>query len=205
MTELHDRVASVTERIRLRSHDRRRAYLEDIAAMEASPDSDRRQVGCSNMAHAAAAAGEDQQNVLAAGDRRAANIGIITAYNDMLSAHQPFETYPQVIRAAARAAGGTAQGATTASATYRLSATSSPTGSGLGTRSTESRMISSASANGVNDMFQCPRNTPTKLHGRCSLSSWSRIMPSQAVRQAPVDPGIQKITVPFASPANARD
>ena len=109
MTELHDRVASVTERIRQRSHDRRRAYLEDIAAMEESPDSDRRQVGCSNMAHAAAAAGEDQENVLAASDRRSANIGIITAYNDMLSAHQPFESYPQVIRAAARAAGGSAQ------------------------------------------------------------------------------------------------
>lgn len=119
MTELHDRVASVTERIRQRSHDRRQAYLADIAAMEASPDSDRRQVGCSNMAHAAAAAGEDQQSVLAATDtptadrptteRPAANIGIITAYNDMLSAHQPFEAYPQVIRAAARAAGGTAQ------------------------------------------------------------------------------------------------
>ena len=106
MTELHDRVASVTERIRQRSHDRRRAYLDDIAAMEESPDSDRRQVGCSNMAHAAAAAGEDQENVLAASDRRAANIGIITAYNDMLSAHQPFESYPQVIRAAARGAGG---------------------------------------------------------------------------------------------------
>ena len=109
MTELHDRVASVTERIRQRSHDRRQAYLEDIAAMEASPDSDRRQVGCSNMAHAAAAGGEDQQSVLAAGGRPAANIGIISAYNDMLSAHQPFEGYPQVIRAAARAAGGTAQ------------------------------------------------------------------------------------------------
>ena len=109
MTALHDRVATVTERIRRRSHDRRRAYLDDIAAMEASPDSDRRQVGCSNMAHAAAAAGEDQEHVLAAGDRPAPNIGIITAYNDMLSAHQPFETYPQVIRAAARAAGGTAQ------------------------------------------------------------------------------------------------
>ncbi|MEK9935979.1 MAG: dihydroxy-acid dehydratase, partial [Rhodobiaceae bacterium] len=109
MTELHDRVASVTERIRQRSHDRRRAYLDDITAMEESPDSDRRQVGCSNMAHAAAAAGEDQETVLAAGDRRTANIGIITAYNDMLSAHQPFESYPQVIRAAARAAGGTAQ------------------------------------------------------------------------------------------------
>ena len=109
MTALHDRVSTVTERIRRRSHDRRRAYLDDIAAMEASPDSDRRQVGCSNMAHAAAAAGEDQEHVLAAGDRPAPNIGIITAYNDMLSAHQPFETYPQVIRAAARAAGGTAQ------------------------------------------------------------------------------------------------
>src|SRR6056300_1171323 len=109
MTKLHDRVASVTERIRQRSHDRRRAYLDDIAAMEASPDSDRRQVGCSNMAHAAAAAGADQETVLAAGDSPAPNIGIITAYNDMLSAHQPFESYPQVIRAAARAAGGTAQ------------------------------------------------------------------------------------------------
>ena len=109
MTELHDRVASVTERIRQRSHDRRQAYLDDIAAMEESPDSDRRQVGCSNMAHAAAAAGEDQEHVLAASGRPVANIGIITAYNDMLSAHQPFETYPQVIRAAARAAGGTAQ------------------------------------------------------------------------------------------------
>jgi phosphogluconate dehydratase len=109
MTKLHDRVASVTERIRQRSRDRRRAYLDDIAAMEASPDSDRRQVGCSNMAHAAAAAGADQETVLAAGDSPAPNIGIITAYNDMLSAHQPFESYPQVIRAAARAAGGTAQ------------------------------------------------------------------------------------------------
>ena len=109
MTDLHDRVASVTERIRQRSHDSRQAYIADIAAMEESPDSDRRQVGCSNMAHAAAAAGEDQNSVLATGGGRVPNIGIITAYNDMLSAHQPFETYPQIIRAAARAAGGTAQ------------------------------------------------------------------------------------------------
>ena len=109
MTQLHDRVASVTERIRSRSHDRRQAYLEDIAAMESSPDSDRRSVSCSNMAHAAAAAGPDQAQVLGAGEMLAPNIGIITAYNDMLSAHQPFEGYPQVIRAAARAAGGTAQ------------------------------------------------------------------------------------------------
>ena len=102
MTETIDRVASVVERIRLRSHDQRQAYLDDIAAMESSPDSDRRQLGCSNMAHAAAAAGPDQDQVLATGAERVPNIGIITAYNDMLSAHQPFEGYPQVIRAAAR-------------------------------------------------------------------------------------------------------
>ena len=101
MTQLHDRIATVTERIRSRSHDQRQAYLEDIAAMEESPDSDRRAVSCSNMAHAAAAAGPDQDNVLGTGGELAPNIGIITAYNDMLSAHQPFESYPQVIRAAA--------------------------------------------------------------------------------------------------------
>ena len=109
MTQLHDHVASVTERIRRRSQDRRQAYLEDIAAMESSPDSDRRGVSCSNMAHAAAAAGPDQAQILGAGESPVPNIGIVTAYNDMLSAHQPFEGYPQVIRAAARAAGGTAQ------------------------------------------------------------------------------------------------
>ena len=109
MTQLHDRVATVTERIRSRSRDRRQAYLEDIAAMESSPDSDRRSVSCSNMAHAAAAAGPDQTQVLGAGDALVPNIGIITAYTAMLSAHQPFDSYPQVIRAAARAAGGTAQ------------------------------------------------------------------------------------------------
>ena len=109
MTEPIDRVASVTERIRRRSHDQRQAYLDDIAAMESSPDSDRRHVGCSNMAHAAAAAGTDQDQILAGGAGRVPNIGIITAYNDMLSAHQPFEGYPQIIRAAARGAGGTAQ------------------------------------------------------------------------------------------------
>ena len=100
MTELHDRIATVTERVTRRSHDQRQAYLEDIAAMEESPDSDRRQVSCSNMAHAAAAAGTDQQGVLGATDALKPNIGIISAYNDMLSAHQPFETYPQIIRAA---------------------------------------------------------------------------------------------------------
>ena len=109
MSTLHDRVASVTERIDRRSHDTRSAYLEDIEAMETSPDSDRRGLSCSNLAHAAAAAGPDQNEVLGDSAAPAPNIGIITAYNDMLSAHQPFETYPQIIRAAARTVGATAQ------------------------------------------------------------------------------------------------
>ena len=109
MSTLHDRVASVTERIDRRSHDTRSAYLEDIEAMETSPDSDRRDLSCSNLAHAAAAAGPDQNVVLGDSATQAPNIGIITSYNDMLSAHQPFETYPQIIKAAAREVGATAQ------------------------------------------------------------------------------------------------
>jgi len=109
MTTLNERILDVQERIRKRSEDHRRAYLEDIAMMAASPDSDRRQVSCSNMAHAAAAAGQDQNDVLATGDEVKPNIGIITAHNDMLSAHQPFASYPQVIKAAAREVGATAQ------------------------------------------------------------------------------------------------
>ena len=50
------------------------------------------------MAHAAAGAGADQNDVLGAGVNLKPNVGIITAYNDMLSAHQPFETYPQIIK-----------------------------------------------------------------------------------------------------------
>jgi len=109
MKKVNDRILEIQDRIRRRSADSRRAYLDDIAAMAASPDSDRRRVSCSNMAHAAAAAGEDQGDVLATGDEVKPNIGIITAYNDMLSAHQPFASYPQIIRAAAREVGATAQ------------------------------------------------------------------------------------------------
>ena len=94
MAQLHDRIAEVQERIRIRSAASRTAYLEDIAAMRTSPDSDRRQVSCSNMAHAAAGAGSDQADVLGASGDLKPNIGIITAYNDMWSAHQPFENYP---------------------------------------------------------------------------------------------------------------
>ena len=109
MTQLHNRIAEVQERIRQRSAATRAAYLKDIMMMRQSPDSNRQQISCSNMAHAAAGAGLDQADVLGMTGEFKPNIGIITAYNDMLSAHQPYETYPQIIRAAARAAGATAQ------------------------------------------------------------------------------------------------
>mgnify|MGYP007000056366 len=67
MATPNDRILEIQDRIRARSQDSRRRYLEDIAAMTSSPDSDRRQVSCSNMAHAAAGAGADQADVLGAG------------------------------------------------------------------------------------------------------------------------------------------
>ena len=102
---LHPVVAKVTERIEARSRDTRRAYLERMRrAAEDGPA--RAHLSCGNQAHAYAAAGPDKDG-LARG--ASPNLGIVTAYNDMLSAHQPFETFPTVIREAARRAGGTAQ------------------------------------------------------------------------------------------------
>jgi phosphogluconate dehydratase len=102
---LHPVIESVTDRIRTRSAPRRAAYLERMqAAADAGPV--RAHLSCGNQAHAYAAMGADKET-LAGG--RAPNLGIVTAYNDMLSAHQPFEHYPEIIRQAARAAGGTAQ------------------------------------------------------------------------------------------------
>jgi phosphogluconate dehydratase len=106
---LHSIINAVTDRIRTRSKYSRAAYLASIAKMQNDPDSDRRSVSCSNMAHAAAAACGDQNDVLAMAEVVKPNIGIITAYNDMLSAHQPFEKFPQIIKAAARNVGATAQ------------------------------------------------------------------------------------------------
>jgi len=95
----------VTDRIRARSKASRDAYLDRMArAAEAGPV--RAHLSCGNQAHAYAAMGGDK-DTLAGG--RAPNLGIVTAYNDMLSAHQPFEHYPEKIRAAARAVGATAQ------------------------------------------------------------------------------------------------
>ena len=102
---LHPQIETVTNRIRARSEKTRSAY---VALMEkaASQGPRRAHLSCSGQAHAYAAMG-DMKDDLAAG--KVPNVGIITAYNDMLSAHQPFETFPQVIKAAARNVGATAQ------------------------------------------------------------------------------------------------
>jgi len=100
------RVAEVTDRIARRSRDRRRRYLDGIdAAAERAPT--RRKLGCANLAHGFAACAPGDKAMVRSGDEP--NIGIVTAYNDMLSAHQPFERFPELIRAAAREAGGVAQ------------------------------------------------------------------------------------------------
>ena len=103
---LNDTVHQVTEGIRARSRGSRTDYLERMArAADAGPG--RAHLSCGNLAHAFAASPEADKARQAEG--AAGNIGIVTAYNDMLSAHQPFEGYPALIRDAAREAGGTAQ------------------------------------------------------------------------------------------------
>jgi len=102
---LHPSIARVTDRIRTRSAATRSEYLARIAAAAAAGPA-RAHLACGNQAHAYAAMGVDKT---ALAEARQPNIGIVTAYNDMLSAHQPYEAYPALIRAAARRVGATAQ------------------------------------------------------------------------------------------------
>jgi phosphogluconate dehydratase len=112
--KLHPTVQAVTQRIQARSQDSRRAYLEGIEiAAQRKPGADR--MGCANVAHAFAAmpdadkarvTGLDKVKVVA---EKGANIGIVTAYNDLLSAHAPLQYYPDLIKAEARKHGATAQ------------------------------------------------------------------------------------------------
>ena len=102
---LHARIGEVTQRIVRRSRDTRRAYLDRIEAAAARAPQ-RRALGCANQAHGFAACAPGDKAVLR--DGQGASVGIVTAYNDMLSAHQPYEHYPELIRAAARDAGGVA-------------------------------------------------------------------------------------------------
>ncbi len=105
-TALHPAVAHVTQRIAMRSTATRAAYLQQVATYgQRRRGSDR--LGCANVAHAfAAMPASDKLRVVA---ERAPHIGIINAYNDMLSAHAPLERYPDLIRATARAMGATVQ------------------------------------------------------------------------------------------------
>lgn len=102
---LHKELESVTKRIQKRSEKTRSAYL-DRMNMARKNGANRAHLTCGNQAHAYAPMGKDQ-GVLA--QAKSANIGIITAYNDMLSAHQPFQYYPDLIKEAAREVGATAQ------------------------------------------------------------------------------------------------
>ncbi|MBN8757593.1 MULTISPECIES: phosphogluconate dehydratase [Variovorax] len=102
----HPTVRDVTDRIRERSHGLRSAYLAQVAEIRGRDrGSDR--MGCANVAHAVAGIpANDKFRVVA---ERAPNIGIVTAYNDMLSAHAPYQGYPDIIKQEARSLGATAQ------------------------------------------------------------------------------------------------
>ncbi|MHC5652751.1 phosphogluconate dehydratase [Stappia sp.] len=103
---LNSKIADVTARITERSRDTRTRYLERIrAAGEAGPT--RSRLSCGNLAHGFAACGVTDKSRLS--DDVVPNLGIITAYNDMLSAHQPYERFPDLIRDAAREVGAVAQ------------------------------------------------------------------------------------------------
>jgi phosphogluconate dehydratase len=102
---LHPVVAAVTDRIIKRSAARRATYL-DLIDRAREEGVNRPQLACGNLAHGFAASGEDKV-VIREGNRP--NIGIVTAFNDMLSAHQPYGRYPDQIKIWAREAGATAQ------------------------------------------------------------------------------------------------
>jgi phosphogluconate dehydratase len=105
MSELSPVVARVTERIVARSRDTRARYLA-LIDREAENYSDRGFLSCSNLAHGFAAAGEDKASIAT---QRGPNLGIVNAYNDMLSAHQPYGRYPEQMKLFAREVGATAQ------------------------------------------------------------------------------------------------
>ncbi|HKY82860.1 MAG TPA: phosphogluconate dehydratase [Sphingobium sp.] len=105
MTDLHPVIAKVTERITERSARQRLKYL-DLIERGRDAGTNRTQLSCGNLAHGFAASGEDKAAIRTGS---AMNIGIVTAYNDMLSAHQPYGRYPEQIKIAAREVGATAQ------------------------------------------------------------------------------------------------
>ncbi len=105
MTKLHPAIERVTQRIIDKSKDSRRRYLE-LMEREGERHPDRNALSCSNLAHGFAAALDDKP-AIASG--RGVNLAIVTAYNDMLSAHQPYGRYPEAMKLYAREVGATAQ------------------------------------------------------------------------------------------------
>ncbi len=106
MSEVHPEVAAVTQRIQARSRATRAAYLDQLQqAAEQGPF--RAGLSCTNLAHAMAAAPASDKTRLKGLQKP--NVGIVSAYNDMLSAHQPLERFPALLKQAVREAGGTAQ------------------------------------------------------------------------------------------------
>src|SRR5258706_14395759 len=103
---LHRVLAAVTERIQRRSAPLRSRYLHDLDRLR-SKGPVRHRLSCTNLAHGFAAAPHGDKIMMREQDPP--NIAIVSSYNDMLSAHQPFERFPAIIKEAARAAGATAQ------------------------------------------------------------------------------------------------
>ena len=106
MKKLNNVIIRVIDNIRERSVKTRSEYLLNVSRMSRSEDTKRNSLGCSNLAHAAASTEIDKLNILKG---KIPNIGIISAYNDMLSAHKPFESFPVEIKRIARGLGATAQ------------------------------------------------------------------------------------------------
>lgn len=103
---MHPVIVEVTERVRQRSQVSRAAYLQQMAEAAELPRG-RRMLSCGNLAHAMAACQPTDKDRLRMIDE--VNVGLVTAYNDMLSAHQPYERFPEQIRQALRAYGATGQ------------------------------------------------------------------------------------------------
>ncbi len=106
MMAVHPTIAAVTDRIRQRSAATRAAYLARIEQARANGPV-RKSLSCTNLAHAFAASDPEDKSVLR--EVRWPNIAIVSSYNDMLSAHQPLERFPALIKQAAREAGAVAQ------------------------------------------------------------------------------------------------
>ncbi|HIC8842180.1 phosphogluconate dehydratase [Aeromonas sp. 602200] len=103
---IHQVISDVTARIRERSAARRQTFLARIQR-QAEQGKTRAALACGNLAHAVAACSSDEKGRIL--DMTRANVGIVTAYNDMLSAHQPYQGYPDIIKGALAELGHSAQ------------------------------------------------------------------------------------------------